>query len=142
MDMLNIPNEDIDSWISELKPYQQKPMKEFLNCLSIEEAAEKWVSSTGSVNIVQFGGTQNSKPFWNRFKDEFDRFLCDRSAYAEEKQEIAKHGNASKAIFISSISAAIGAKLGMAGTLLAPPVALLLCVAGKMSINAYCKNKS
>jgi len=43
-----------------------------------------------------------------------------------------------KALLISVVSAALGATLGYSATLLAPAVALLLCIVGKMGKNAFC----
>ncbi|MFT4192798.1 MAG: hypothetical protein QM617_14895 [Comamonas sp.] len=138
MTAIQVPDGDIGDWLSELKPYQRSTLNVFLASASPEEAAERWLSSTGSPNIAAFGGPHDSKPFWNRFKDEFRKFVCDDSAYIEERESLTAQGPVSKAVMISVVSAAIGATIGYSATLLAPAVALSLCAIGKMGVNAYC----
>lgn len=133
-----IPAADVEDWLGLLKPYQRSTIHTFLQEGSPEEAAEKWLSTTGSPNIVPFGGSQNSKPFWDRFSAEFRKFLCDDEAYVEEKKLLSSESGVSKAILVSALSAAIGATIGFTATLLAPAVTLLLCSVGKMGINAFC----
>lgn len=133
-----VPNSDLDAWLSVLKPYQRNVIKEFLREVPPEQAAERWLGTAGSPNIVPFGGSRDTKPFWDKFKSEFRRFLCDDGAYVEEKAALCAEGGVSKALLISAISAAIGASIGYAATLLAPAVAIMLCTAGKIGVNAYC----
>jgi len=138
MAALQISDGDVNDWLSELKPYQRDTLQVFLLTATPEEAAERWLSSTGSPNIVPFGGPHDSKPFWNRFKEEFRKFVCDDQAYIEERRSLVAQGPVGKAVVVSMISATIGATIGYSATLLAPAVALLLCAIGKMGVNAYC----
>jgi hypothetical protein len=138
---IQIPDEPIDQWLHELKPYQKTTLSVFLKNASLEEAAEKWLASTGSPNIVAFGGERDSKPFWERFKTELRKFICDDNSYVEEKKALAAEGSINKAILISAVSAAIGATIGYSATLLAPAVAILLCAIGKMGLHAYCETQ-
>jgi energy-coupling factor transporter transmembrane protein EcfT len=70
---------------------------------------------------------------------EFRKFLCDDTAYVEEKKVLLAENPVGKAILVSTISAAIGATIGFTATLLAPAVTVLLCTVGKMGIRAYCE---
>ncbi|MEA9473547.1 hypothetical protein [Xanthomonas campestris] len=56
MAAIQIPDGDIGDWLSELKPYQRRTLQVFLANATPEEAAERWLGSTGSPNIVPFGG--------------------------------------------------------------------------------------
>ena len=136
---INIPTDDLENWLGELKPYQRSILNEFLTTQDAELAAEKWLTTTGSPNIVAFGGAENPKPFWDRFKNEFRRFLCDETAYAEEKKALVAENPISKAMIISVISSALGATLGLSATLIAPAATLLLFTVGKMGLAAYCQ---
>jgi hypothetical protein len=138
MSFPELPPGDLNEWLSELKPYQQKAMRELLKSSSEEDAAMHWVSAQGPSNIVGFGGVQDAKPFWDRFKVEFRRFLCDDQAYVEDKKALSGHATATKTLLISSLSAAIGASIGQAATLLAPAVTVMLFLAAKMGRNAFC----
>lgn len=133
-----IPNADVSDWLSELKPYQRSTLQTFLTDVTPEVAAERWLGAAGSPNTVPFGGTTDTKPFWDKFKLEFRRFVCDETAYVDEKKALSSEGPLTKAILISAVSAAIGATIGYSATLLAPAVTLLLCAVGKMGRNAYC----
>ena len=133
-----IPDAEVGAWLEVLRPYQRSTLEVFLQGASPEAAAERWLGATGSPNIVAFGGTKDTKPFWDRFKEEFRKFLCDDDAYVEEKQALTSQGIVSKAVLVSAVSAGIGATIGYSATLLAPAVTLLLCAVGKIGRNAYC----
>lgn len=137
--MLTIPEGELDDWLAVLKPYQRNTIRAFLTTDSPEKAAERWLGATGSPNIVPFGGTQDTKPFWDKFQAEFKRFLCDENAYVEEKKALLGENPIGKAILVSAISAALGATIGFTATLLAPAVTVMLCTVGKMGIHAYCE---
>ena len=138
---INIPSAELDAWIAELKPYQRAILTDFLKTEAPEKVAERWLTTTGSPNLVAFGGVGDPKPFWERFRTEFDRFLCDESAYVEERKALLAEGSVSKAMLISIVASALGATLGFAATLLAPAVTLLLYLAGKIGIAAYCASR-
>lgn len=135
---IQIPDGDVNEWLSVLKPYQRSTLEVFLAAASPEEAAERWLSTTGSPNIVPFGGPHDTKPFWNRFREEFRKFVCDDNSYVEERKALTAQGPVGKAVMISVVSATIGATIGYSATLLAPAVALSLCAIGKIGVNAYC----
>jgi hypothetical protein len=140
--ILQIPDEPVENWLADLKPYQRTTLQEFLKTGTPDEAAEAWLTSIGSKNIAGFGGQPGGdpKPYWDRLKAECRRFICDENAYVEEKKALIAELPLSKTVLISVISSAMGATLGTAGTLIAPPVTLLLFAAGKMGLNAYCAN--
>lgn len=137
--VIQIPDCTLDDWLAELKPYQCATLAQFLKTCTPEQTAEKWLSTAGSENIAHFGGIRDSKPFWRRFCEEFKRFICDESAYVNEKQALSTEGPVAKAFLISTISAAIGACLGYSATLLAPAVTLLLYAVGRVGLTAYCR---
>lgn len=85
---LDVPRLELEEWLGELKTYQRNTLEVFLTDSTPEAAAEKWISSTGSKNIEPFGGTRDSKPFWERFRKEFHKFICDDSAYVEERKAL------------------------------------------------------
>lgn len=137
---LQIPDCELDEWLSELKPYQRNTIQQLLVTMPQEEVAKKWIMASGSQNIVPFGGIRDNEPFWDRFKSEFKKFICDDGAYVGEKKTLLAEGPITKALLIITISAAIATNIGYAATLLAPTVAVLLCTVGKISINAYCNS--
>jgi hypothetical protein len=136
---VQVPEAEVADWLAVLKPYQQSTLTVFLAGASLEQAAERWLGSTGSANIVPFGGARDTKPFWDRFKEEFRRFICDDDAYVEEKKALDGQGAVGKAVLVSAVSAGVGATIGYSATLLAPAVTLMLCAVGKIGRNAYCQ---
>lgn len=137
---LQIPDCELDEWISELKPYQRNTIKQLLATMSPEEVAKKWIMASGSQNIIHFGGTSDPEPFWDRFKSEFRRFVCNDEAYVEEKKALLAEAPNHRVLVMSIISGAIGANIGYAATLLTPAVAVLLYTVGKIGVNAYCNS--
>jgi hypothetical protein len=135
---MNIPNAELTEWLAVLKPYQRNAITTFLKDMSPEQAAERWLGATGSPNIIPFGGNRDTKPFWESFRAEFRKFICDDKAYVEEKKALQVEGQVNKALLVSAVSAAIGATIGFTATLLVPAVTIMLCIVGKMGINAYC----
>jgi hypothetical protein len=140
--MENIQGIKIDEWLSGLKKYQKDSVVILIQQFGEEEAISKWLSAQGPKDNVPFGGIQNqdTKPFLERFKTEFKKFVCNHPDYQEDRKKLSLEAPIVTAIYISVISAAIGAVLGFAATLLAPAVAIMLSVIGKMGINAYCQS--
>jgi len=137
--MIEIPNDSFDVWLKELKPYQANSIKQLALNNEIEEVAKIWITTQGNDSTVPFGSVQDTSPFWNNFKDEFKKFLCDDSSYSEEKKLLQKENQPMRTILISTISSSIGATIGFSGAILAPAIVIMLSTVGKMGIKAYCK---
>lgn len=144
MSSLHIPPGDLQDWLSVLKPYQKNTLNHFMRSMGPEGAAEKWLTTIGSPDIAAFGGAEggNSQPYWERFKAECRKFVCDDTAYTEEKKDLLEKSPVSKAFMISTMSGAIGAYLGAPGTLIAPAVTVMLFTIGQIGRNAYCAPRS
>jgi hypothetical protein len=129
-----------DEWLHCLKPYQARSLRQILSeSEGDEDAARRWLSITGSSNIAAFGGQGSSEPFWERFKTEFHRFVCDGEAYTDLKEKLRDQGVITRELLISGIAAGIASTLGFAAALLAPAVALMLCAVARIGKNAYCE---
>lgn len=137
--MLNIPSNTLDEWLHELKPYQANSVKELNKSNDLEEVAKIWITTQGNETTVPFGTTEDTKPFWNKFKEEFNKFICDDDSYKDEKNNLLKESYVSNALLISMISAALGATIGFAATILAPAVAIMLSIVSKIGKTAYCQ---
>lgn len=136
-----IPNRELPEWLDGLKPYQKDLILEMLkNEKDPEKVAMGWLNSNSLGNTTPFGGEKDPKPFWDRFKLEFRKFICGDKAYDKERRELSKEVPVSSMLAINVISGALGATIGYSATFLAPAVAILLYSIGKMSVNAYCQN--
>jgi hypothetical protein len=138
--MKEIENIKLDEWLNELKPYQKNSISILIEKFGIEKAAEIWITSNGASSNVPFGGIpQHTQPFFDRFKTEFQKFICGHPDYENYRKKLGAESPIIKTLYISMISSAIGATIGFSATLLAPAVAILLSVVGQMGLNAYCK---
>ncbi len=138
--MINIPTGDLNGWVSELKAYQSISVSKLLAEHSAEETIKLWLSADGPSATIPFGGPGGSspEPFFDRFKEEFRKFICGDPAYDKFREQLLAETPIAKSIYVSVISAGLGAALGYAATLLAPAVAIMLHLVGTMGINAYC----
>lgn len=136
---MELPSATIDEWVSELKTYQANSINQLLSENDPEETIKLWLSANGPNTTIQFGGANESpEPFIDRFKEEFRKFMCGDSAYESFRSQLSAETPVAKTIYISVISAALGATLGYAATLLAPAVAIMLNLVCTMGINAWC----
>ncbi|GGY88338.1 hypothetical protein [Shewanella fodinae] len=135
---MNIEDSPLDEWIDTLKPYQKSTIRALTNQCSEEETAKKWLSAQGPSSTVGFGGVSNPEPFFDRFMEEFRKFICGDEAYEDFRKQLGAESPVVKTIYVSVISTALGATLGYTATLLAPAVAVLLHLVGKMGVNAWC----
>lgn len=138
---MNIPEGDINEWIGEFEPYQTNTIASLLECHAPEEAMSMWLSANGPSLTMPFGGSteKTSEAFLDTFKTEFKKFICGDEEYAEERAKLRAEGPVAKSLFISVISAAIGATLGYTATLLAPAVAIMLHTVTTVGLKAWCK---
>jgi hypothetical protein len=135
---------DIDELQKCLKPYQAKIIIELLKSNTPEQAIEIYLSAQGPTNTVPFGGSSAShdtKPFLNRFTDEFDKFICGHPDYSSFYTDLEKSSKSYSTSIISAISSAVGASLGLSAALITPVVVLSLSLLGTMGRKAYCANK-
>lgn len=137
---MEIPNLQLSDWTGTLKTYQKTSIELLLEKNSEEEAAKLWLSANGVSSTKQFGGSGNSEPFWERFVSEFRDFICGSEKYSKEREQLSSQAPVANAMFVGVISGAIGSTLGFAASLLAPVVAILLFIVGKVGVNAYCKD--
>ena len=136
---MDIPNSSVQDWIAELKPYQSSSMTFLIENYDAEEAIKRWLSANGPSSTIQFGGAGNSpEPFFDRFKEEFRKFVCGDESYEKYRRQLLAETPIANTFYISCISAALGATLGYAATLLAPAVAVMLHIVGAMGVHAYC----
>ncbi len=140
--MKNIEQISLNDWLLELKPYQRISIQSLIEKYGEEEAAEKWITANGPSNNMPFGGEsiRDTKPFFDRVKTEFNKFICGHPDYEEDRRKLNAESPIVKSIYISVISGALGATLGFAASLLAPAIAVLLGTIGKIGLNAYCES--
>lgn len=61
----------------------------------------------------------------------------ERLRYRPESDALLKNSSCIQTIVVSAISSALGMKLGIAATFIAPAVVVVLGIVGKMGINAW-----
>lgn len=134
-----------DVWFSILKPYQRKYIEQLVQTYGEEKTAEIWLTSGGALQTARFGGENDSlgdrKDYWRRFKIEFDKFICGHPDYSEVRNKVSQQAGSIGLIAIPIISSEIAASVGISHVIIVPAVVLLLNVASKVGVRAYCANK-
>ncbi|MBB6611791.1 hypothetical protein H7F15_12135 [Pontibacter sp. Tf4] len=137
----HILSKDEKELLGVLEQYQLDIINNFLEQTNGDyiESANKWLNATPS-NTAKFGSQPStSKLYQEKLLEEIEKFLCGDERYEEDRKKLNNTADTSSKFFISSMSAAIGSYLGVAGAFIAPVIVLLLISFGKMSINAWCE---
>jgi len=86
---------------------------------------------------------EDDTSFWDRFKKEFDSFLCDENAYKKEKEMLLLGKNAIGVRDVVGIASILSPMLGVniIPSMIISAIILLLYLTAKMGIKSYCQNK-
>ncbi|WP_206336685.1 hypothetical protein, partial [Pseudomonas viridiflava] len=91
-DAIALPPYGLDELLSTLKPYQKNTISQLINEFGEEEAAKKWLTSTGAIGVEKFGAKQSDpEPFWDSLVAEFQHFICG-TKYENERKKLMEHG--------------------------------------------------
>lgn len=138
-DSQTIPAFSLEVLLDTLKTYQRETMGALIKENGEEEAAKIWLAANGPSSTQQFGGDPaDPKPFWDRFYDEFRKFICGDKKYKKERDELLSKSAPTAILLVSTISSLIATTLGLAAALVTPVVAVLLHTVGKIGITAWC----
>ncbi len=135
-----LPIFSLDDLLGGLKVYQQNSITVLIAEHGEEEAAKKWLAANGPSSTQQFGGEPQggSQPFWERLMAEFRLFICGDKKYKKDRDKLFAQANPTALFFVSSISSVIATTLGLVPALIMPVIAILLHIAGKIGVNAWC----
>lgn len=135
---------DEDSLFGCLEDYQQSIIKELVLASNGDylEAANKWLGANMQQTVVFGGEGKKSSIYRDKVFGELEKFVCgcDDGTYDEEREQLRKNGATGKEYIISILSAAIGAKIGVAAAFVAPIIVLIIQSLGKIVINAWCES--
>lgn len=138
--LIYTPTEEL---LESLPLYQNKLISELLEHNDKEKAIQIWLEASLENNSPFGASNGDPKKYSDYFKKEAFEFICGAEKYQEEREEVntlLKDGKATQAV-ISIMSAAIGVKIGLAATVVAPALVIFLMTVGKVSINAWCQQK-
>ena len=136
-----IQNTTKEEWISSLPDYQQQSLITLLLKLPEEDVAQNWIDSSFKTTSP-FSADNSKKSYFDYVKIEFTNFICGNPKYDEQRNEIKTQINVHdgiKTFIVSSISTAIGSQIGASAVVIAPVIVILLSLAGKIGVNAYCE---
>ena len=142
MDLNEMLSSDDPNWVEALPAYQREIVHELLGQgLSAEEAASKWLNSTGPSNTFPFGAGPGQSVFYEKLVEEVEAFLCGSERYAEDRKRFFAEFQAKHAYIVGGISVSVAPALGAAAPLLAPAIALTLLTIGRITLNAWCASR-
>ncbi len=130
---------DPSDWINTLEPYQKDPIVEMgLTTENADSIAQKWLSATTSYT-AGFGTSQGARPFFDNIKKEVLKFICDESAYVEDKKRLQEIPGVNKTAIVAVVSTAIATVVGTSAIYLIPVIVIVLFSFGRIVKNAFCK---
>lgn len=143
MTALIFPESTPAEWIAALPSSERRLVNELLDAnLSEDEAAQFWLSRSGSDNTLGFGSTGSAKRYLDAVKDEFRKLVCGGGGYDDIRQDFAVLWGKGKITLISTVAVAISSVTSIAVGVVTPVVALLFAAACKVGINAWCSTSN
>lgn len=103
-------------------------------------AALSWLESAGPSDTALLGAVRNGASlFYEKMLEQLRIFLCDETAYQDERKQLLHEARAGRTATIMVIAGAIGHTIGVAAVLIAPPIALTLAVVTAAGTDAACE---
>jgi len=132
--------QNIDFWLDGIKQFKRNELKEIMSTIDDPLEVAKLSIESYQGFTAPFGGQRTSvgKSLWENIIFEFNKFMCDEKEYIEEKKNLNSHKGLTSSLIVGTISSSIGASLGIFAGAIAAPIALLLYIAAKGGLNAYC----
>lgn len=144
--MIEIEDKPLEYWYEVLKPYQKSVIEQLVNIHGEEKAAEEWITAVGPMQTATFGGVPSKKidqeKYWNRLRDEFDKFICGHTSYQKELEKLIASGRLIGTGLVTSLASWISPAVGLPPSILTPALILLLHTSAKISVKAYCATKT
>ena len=110
-----------------------------------EKAAEEWINTLpeDQIPLTQFSGgigDEEDLTFAQAIRREIDYFICGHPKYADLRKQAQSKGTTATFYVGATVAAALGSVFGVTTAAILPTVLLLFHVAGKITLNAYCRN--
>ena len=134
--MESLPIYDLKEWMSVLDSFQQDLLSQILVNRTEEEAIDIWLAAVGQDNTATFGGN-GKEDLLKSFKLEFYKFISKDEEYKDERREFEGYVTVTKFFVVSFLSSTLSERLGVASSVIAPLIVLVLGLIGKMGIKAY-----
>lgn len=109
-----------------------------------EGAIDKWIDTIPpeQLPMTHFSGGigDSDEPFSKRLKDEINMVICGHPKYKEEREKILHEYNGYTLTAATSLGAIIGSVFGIASGAVIPVALIMIRLALKVTVGAYCKN--
>lgn len=132
---------DPEMWLGEVPGYQRESIDFLLKGgKSLDEVAQT-VLTASAANTFTFGSATSAgdkAAFLTKLKCEVRAFLCGDKKYSKERAKLFGDKAPTRSLLVSTLAAAMAPHLGMAASILATIIALILASLGKISLNAWC----
>ena len=121
-------------------------LKDYVLQNGVEKAVDLWLENipVTELPVVPFAGTIgdcDDITFAERFRNEFDMFICGHPKYKKDRELLISNGSPITIAIASSIALVLAKVLCVSAAIITPVVLLLIRLVGEMTVNAYCNNK-
>ena len=126
-----------NSWIESLNTYQKSVISQlYAQTNDYEVVAKEWLTAVIPTN-VPFGTQKNPSIFFEKVLDEIEAFFTGDERYKDSRLAILKESGGVQSYVVGSISAALAPVLGTSAVFLAPVIAIVLLIIGRIGLNAW-----
>ncbi|MBM9465401.1 hypothetical protein JL108_18275 [Aeromicrobium sp. YIM 150415] len=127
--------------LSSLPAYQASVVSAMLASRPPEEVAKAWLESSGQSDTAPFGGMKKTgERLVQNTLIEMQNLLCSDSGYEEERAQLKESLGAGKVFSAGVIATVLSPHIGIAATVLAPAVVLILIVATRAGQKTLCQS--
>lgn len=103
-----------------------------------QEIYKIWLDDYNNANISPYGAPGPDRHLGERIETELRELICGKERYTDLRKEVLEKWKTHKSAVLMSISAAIGATVGLASTVILVSVALFINVIASIGMNIWC----
>lgn len=138
---MRIPKLELNEWLDVLEPSQKQIMSALLEEHTKEDAMRLWLTAEIPQKAMRLSGDKSVKEYFEHFKEEVKKFICEHPDYAQQNAELKELGKVGIPVLVTTISAFLAVQLGVLATVISPVLVIMLFTVGKIGKKAYCSTQ-
>ena len=139
-------NITIDEIYAAISAEDASRLRSYIEQYGEEKAAEEWLNTIPEDQLPRtpfsggIGEEDVNLTFAQSIRREVDYFICGHPKYQDLRNKIDSKGEGVTLYAATSLAALIGSEFGITTAVILPSVMLLFRIAGRITLNAYCRN--